>query len=111
MDEVEAMAGRKPLWAKTLLLSTLAGEDQVREEFAKAVYGAVPKVKRSTFKLDQLANIRRLSTKNGIAEEGIEVSNMCRTSLMLGIEMGRSGTLRLFSCERTFHDFSFTGCD
>ncbi|KAJ5140753.1 hypothetical protein N7448_004161 [Penicillium atrosanguineum] len=45
MDEVEAMVVKEPLWAKTLMLSTVEGGDQVREEFAKARYGAVPKIK------------------------------------------------------------------
>lgn len=45
MDEVEAMAVKEPLWAKTLMLSTVDGGDQAREDIAKAIYGAVPKVR------------------------------------------------------------------
>ena len=45
MDEVEAMAVKEPLWAKTLMLSTVEGGNQATEDFAKAAYGAVPKVR------------------------------------------------------------------
>ena len=44
MDEVEAMAVREPLVAKTLMLDTVQKDDQKREEFAIATYGGVPKV-------------------------------------------------------------------
>lgn len=44
MDEVESMAVREPLWARTLMLDTIQRDDQMREDFAKATYGAVPKV-------------------------------------------------------------------
>ncbi|CAP94240.1 hypothetical protein EN45_019160 [Penicillium chrysogenum] len=43
MDEVEAMAVREPLLAKTLMLDTVQKDDQKREEFANATYGGVPK--------------------------------------------------------------------
>lgn len=45
MDEVESMAVTEPLWAKTLMLDTIVKDDQVREDFAKATYGTVPKVR------------------------------------------------------------------
>lgn len=48
MDEIESMAVREPLWARTLMLDTVQRDDQIREDFAKATYGAVPKVKSST---------------------------------------------------------------
>jgi hypothetical protein len=44
MDEVESMAVREPLQAKTLMLDTVQKDDQKREEFAIATYGGVPKV-------------------------------------------------------------------
>ncbi|KAJ5407923.1 hypothetical protein N7509_001806 [Penicillium cosmopolitanum] len=44
MDEVEAMAVNEPLSAKTLMLDTVEKGDQLREEFAKATYGGIPKV-------------------------------------------------------------------
>lgn len=44
MDEVEAMAVNEPLSAKTLMLDTVEKGDQLREEFAKATYGDIPKV-------------------------------------------------------------------
>jgi hypothetical protein len=44
MDEVEAMAVREPLFAKTLMLDTIQKDDQKREHFAIATFGAVPKV-------------------------------------------------------------------
>lgn len=44
MDEVEAMAVNEPLLAKTLMLDTVERGDQLREEFAKATYGGIPKV-------------------------------------------------------------------
>ncbi|EPS31397.1 hypothetical protein PDE_06352 [Penicillium oxalicum 114-2] len=43
MDEVEAMAGRAPLSAKTLVLDVIVGEDQMREDFALATSGFIPK--------------------------------------------------------------------
>lgn len=46
MDEVEAMAGRAPLSAKTLVLDVIVGEDQMREDFALATSGFIPKVCR-----------------------------------------------------------------
>jgi GNAT superfamily N-acetyltransferase len=44
MDEIEKIAVREPLRAKTLMLDTVEREDQLREEFARATYGSVPKV-------------------------------------------------------------------
>ncbi|KAJ5218188.1 uncharacterized protein N7498_000287 [Penicillium cinerascens] len=44
MDEVEGLAAREPLCAKTLLLSTLVREDQMRGEYAKVAFGASPKI-------------------------------------------------------------------
>lgn len=44
MDEVEAIAVREPLCAKTLMLDTVQKDDQKREQFAMIVYGGIPKV-------------------------------------------------------------------
>jgi hypothetical protein len=44
MDEVEAMAVRESLLAKTLMLDTVYKDDQKSEEFAIATFGGVPKV-------------------------------------------------------------------
>jgi GNAT superfamily N-acetyltransferase len=44
MDEMEDMAVREPLLAKTLMLDTVERSDQLREDFAKATFGDVPKV-------------------------------------------------------------------
>jgi GNAT superfamily N-acetyltransferase len=44
MDEIERIAIQEPLCAKTLMLDTVEGKDQLREEFAKVTYGRVPKV-------------------------------------------------------------------
>jgi GNAT superfamily N-acetyltransferase len=49
MDEVEAMALDEPLSAKTLMLDTVEKGDQLREHFAKATYGNIPKVCRTDF--------------------------------------------------------------
>ncbi|KAJ5551091.1 hypothetical protein N7535_000967 [Penicillium sp. DV-2018c] len=43
MDEVEAMAVREPLLAKTLMLDTIHRDHQKDEEFAKLAFGGVPK--------------------------------------------------------------------
>ncbi|CEJ57625.1 hypothetical protein PMG11_06311 [Penicillium brasilianum] len=43
MDEVESMAVREPLLATMLMLDVIPSEDQMREDFALATYGAVPK--------------------------------------------------------------------
>lgn len=47
MDEVEDMAAREPLCAKTLMLSTIERGDQMREDLAKAMLGSVSKVRAS----------------------------------------------------------------
>lgn len=44
MDEAEKIAAREPLNAQTLMLDTVERNDQVREEFALATYGSLPKV-------------------------------------------------------------------
>ncbi|GKZ35235.1 hypothetical protein AbraIFM66950_005829 [Aspergillus brasiliensis] len=44
MDQVEEMAVREPLNARSSLLDTVHAEDQLREEFAIVTYGRVPKV-------------------------------------------------------------------
>ena len=44
MDEVESLAAREPLNAKCLVLDTVHRDDQLKEDFAKAFWGAVPKV-------------------------------------------------------------------
>lgn len=44
MDEVESMAVREPLLATMLMLDVISGEDQLREEFALATSGIIPKV-------------------------------------------------------------------
>ncbi|KAB8279105.1 hypothetical protein BDV30DRAFT_232984 [Aspergillus minisclerotigenes] len=43
MNEIERIATQEPLCAKTLMLDTVERGDQLREEFAKATYGGVPK--------------------------------------------------------------------
>ncbi|PIG87651.1 glucosamine--fructose-6-phosphate aminotransferase [Aspergillus arachidicola] len=44
MNEIERIAIREPLCAKTLMLDTVERGDQLREEFAKATYGGIPKI-------------------------------------------------------------------
>ncbi|KAJ5201749.1 uncharacterized protein N7498_006412 [Penicillium cinerascens] len=44
MDAVELMAAREPLWAQSLMLDTVTGEHQMREDFATSTYGAIPKI-------------------------------------------------------------------
>ncbi|KAL2858587.1 hypothetical protein BJY01DRAFT_1361 [Aspergillus pseudoustus] len=44
MDKIEGIAVQEPLHAKTLMLDTVEREDQLREEFARATYGGVPKI-------------------------------------------------------------------
>ncbi|GKZ29561.1 hypothetical protein AbraIFM66950_005399 [Aspergillus brasiliensis] len=44
MTEIERIAIQEPLCAKTLMLDTVERGDQIREEFAIATYGRVPKV-------------------------------------------------------------------
>lgn len=45
MDQVEDMAVREPLLAKTLMLDTMQKDDQKREDFALDQFGAIPKVR------------------------------------------------------------------
>lgn len=47
MDEVESMAVREPLLATMLMLDVISGEDQLREEFALATSGIIPKVSQN----------------------------------------------------------------
>ncbi|KAE8344911.1 hypothetical protein BDV24DRAFT_171407 [Aspergillus arachidicola] len=44
MNEIEGIAIREPLCAKTLMLDTVERGDQLREEFARATYGGIPKI-------------------------------------------------------------------
>ena len=44
MDAIEAMATEEPICARTLMLDAVCKEDQMREDFARAFYGYVPKV-------------------------------------------------------------------
>ena len=44
MDEVEEMAVREPLNARTLMLDTVQKDDQLRDDFAKVTFGGKPKV-------------------------------------------------------------------
>ncbi|KAH8429774.1 GNAT family N-acetyltransferase [Aspergillus melleus] len=44
MDEIERIAAQEPLCAKTLMLDTVERGYQVREDFALATYGGVPKL-------------------------------------------------------------------
>ncbi|KAF7716585.1 Uncharacterized protein PECH_004394 [Penicillium ucsense] len=43
MDELELMATSAPLSARVLVLDVVPGEDQMREDFALATYGTLPK--------------------------------------------------------------------
>ncbi|KAJ5341184.1 hypothetical protein N7541_010308 [Penicillium brevicompactum] len=45
MDQVEDMAVREPLLAKTLMLDTMHKDDQKRDDFALDQFGYIPKVK------------------------------------------------------------------
>lgn len=45
MDALEELASDPPFCARTLMLDTISKEDQVREDFATAFYGHVPKVR------------------------------------------------------------------
>ncbi|KAJ5936194.1 hypothetical protein N7454_005492 [Penicillium verhagenii] len=45
MDEVEKMATRQPLNARTLMLDTIQRDDALREEFAIATTGSIPKLR------------------------------------------------------------------
>ncbi|KAJ5774044.1 hypothetical protein N7457_008940 [Penicillium paradoxum] len=72
MDEVEAMAGREPLLAKTLMLDTVHSDDQKREDFAIATFGGVPKTtnqewynRRGYRLIKTLQNFYRVSDRNG----------------------------------------------
>ncbi|KAH6976724.1 hypothetical protein EDB80DRAFT_303023 [Ilyonectria destructans] len=44
MDILEQMATCKPLYARTLMLDTVHKDDQLRPDFASAVWGSVPKM-------------------------------------------------------------------
>ncbi|KAF9893502.1 hypothetical protein FE257_010814 [Aspergillus nanangensis] len=44
MDAIHRIAAQEPLSAKTLMLDTVERGDQLREEFAIATYGGVPKL-------------------------------------------------------------------
>ncbi|KAJ5719844.1 hypothetical protein N7493_006722 [Penicillium malachiteum] len=72
MDQVEEMAIREPLNAKTLLLDTVEKDDQMREDFAIISYGAVPKVpnevwygRRGYRLIKTVLNFYNIHDKNG----------------------------------------------
>ncbi|OQE15610.1 hypothetical protein PENFLA_c031G10055 [Penicillium flavigenum] len=72
MDEVEAMAVREPLLAKTLMLDTVQKDDQKREEFANATYGGIPKstneewyARRGYQLIKTVQNYYHVADKNG----------------------------------------------
>ncbi|KAJ5997336.1 hypothetical protein N7522_008996 [Penicillium canescens] len=72
MDEVEFMAVREPLQAKTLMLDTVQKDDQKREEFANATYGGIPKTtneewysRRGYRLIKTMQNYYRVADKNG----------------------------------------------
>ena len=50
MDEIEEMAVREPINAKTLVIDTVQEDDQVREDFAQAAKIKVPKVRTLSVK-------------------------------------------------------------
>lgn len=92
MDEVESMAVREPLWARTLMLDTVQKEDQMREDFAKATYGVVPKVRFLT--LDSFLGkylLYRSRMRTGIAGGDTGPLVRCTVTMMFGIEVGGSG--------------------
>lgn len=60
MDEVENIAVQEPLFVKTLVLDTMQHDDQKREDFGKAMYGKVRKVRGEQF--DHLDKNDLLST-------------------------------------------------
>lgn len=74
MDQVEAMAVREPLLAKTLMLDTMHKDDQKRDDFALDQFGYIPKVKFPPhFEIARLAySISRfgLPMKSGTIDEG-----------------------------------------
>ncbi|KAJ5291054.1 hypothetical protein N7478_000305 [Penicillium angulare] len=72
MDEVEDMAVREPLNAKTLLLDTVEKDDQLREEFAIISFGGIPKVanevwyaRRGYRLIKTVQNYYNIADKNG----------------------------------------------
>ncbi|KAJ6015400.1 hypothetical protein N7540_009991 [Penicillium herquei] len=72
MDQVEEMAIREPLNAKTLLLDTVEKDDQMREDFAIISYGAIPKVpnevwysRRGYRLIKTVLNFYNITDKNG----------------------------------------------
>ncbi|KAJ5622406.1 hypothetical protein N7528_005638 [Penicillium herquei] len=72
MDQVEDMAIREPLNAKTLLLDTVEKDDQMREDFAIISYGAIPKVpnevwygRRGYRLIKTVLNFYNIHDKNG----------------------------------------------
>ncbi|KAK2757733.1 hypothetical protein FQN54_004702 [Arachnomyces sp. PD_36] len=72
MDELERIAVREPLGARTLMLDTVERGDQLREEFAKATYGGVRKfttqdwyIRRGYRSLKIIQNFYDIKDKNG----------------------------------------------
>ncbi|KAJ6103352.1 hypothetical protein N7486_005779 [Penicillium sp. IBT 16267x] len=72
MDEVEKMAIGEPLNARILMLDTVQRDDQMREEFALAMHGGLPKVpnqdwyaRRGYQVIQTVQNYYRIEDKNG----------------------------------------------
>jgi hypothetical protein len=96
MDEVESMAVREPLCATMLMLDVIPGEDQMREEFALATYGSVPKVRFTKFSCRDasfftLTHLFSLLLRSGTSAGDIRPSRLCRTFMMWLIAMESLG--------------------
>ncbi|KAJ5936677.1 hypothetical protein N7466_003127 [Penicillium verhagenii] len=72
MDEVEKMATRAPLNGQTLILDTIQRDDALREEFAIATTGSIPKVpnqdwyaRRGYHVIQTVQNYYKITDRNG----------------------------------------------
>jgi hypothetical protein len=95
MDEVESMAVKEPLCATMLMLDVIPGEDQMREEFALATYGKLPKVRLQILVRDAsfftLTHLSSLLPRSGTSAGDIRLLRWCRISMMWLIAMASRG--------------------
>lgn len=74
MDQVEDMAVREPLLAKTLMLDTMQKDDQKREDFALDQFGAIPKVRGVVhFEIAQFTHFLQVTNEEWYARRGYQL--------------------------------------
>jgi hypothetical protein len=72
MDEAEKMVVGEPFNARVLMLDTIQRDDNLREDFALAAYGSMPKVRFGPWILEA-ANVSKIQSQDWYARRGYHV--------------------------------------